>query len=512
MNNFNDNNLKPEQSWLKAEKMLDTHFRKKRILTWALSIFISGVVVVGSVMVYHFSGNNSSPEKNRVEKNSASFSLEEKDIQANLQEPTTSQVPPGSTPVELNKAGKKKVHAEKTIRGQATDVHRTSNKEAIHSGADKKPAVVTDQAIVADQQKRRTMKSSAASARTNSIDQSTSSAIRPKNSDPINGKENSISNTSLQGVTDLKGTDANSIPQNSNSVFELALLKPIQSHSILLAQAENNLVTSRNENPVITLPESKFNLQIAVYGGSHYMTKKINSKNYTEYIARRTKEEEGIVSNSFGVSLSHEIKNSSIGLGFEYSTWGEKKLYLPYVNKKSTVENGSYQPFDRVDSNTIYFFGIVYFQTFLVQDSNFVSRVDTVIQQAADPSISSTNNTNRFSFFELPVEYSYRFMHGKISIGATAGISPAWLIAKKGYILKRDLTGLESISEMKSLNEFVLNGKFSIDLFYKMNERINVLLRPQFKTNLNSLFESDYDVNQRYSATGLLFGLQYVIR
>ena len=506
MNNFNDNNLKPEQSWLKAEKMLDTHFRKKRFLTWALSIFISGLVVVGSVMVYHFSGNNSSPEKNRVEKNSSSFTLEEKDIHANIQEPTISPVPAESTPLELKKAGNEKESAGKTIRGQSTSVHGVSKKEAIHSGVDHKLA------IVADQKNRRTMKSLTTSFRSNSIDQLTSSAVRSKNSDPIKGKEKSISNTSLPGVNDSKETDANSIVQNSKSVSELAFLKPIQSRSIPFAHAENNLVTSRNENPLITLPKRKFNLQIAIYGGSHYMTKTIDSKNYTEYVARRTKEEEGVFSNSFGVSLSHEVKNSSFGLGFEYSTWGEKKLYLPYVNKKSTVENGSFQPYMRVDSNTIYFFGIVYFQSFQVQDSNFVSQVDTVIQQSADPSISSTNNTNRFSFLELPVEYSYRFTHGKIGIGATAGISPAWLIGKKGYILKRDLTGLESISEMKSLNEFVLNGKFSIDLFYKMNERINVLLRPQFKTNLNSLFESDYDVNQRYSATGLLFGLQYSIR
>src|SRR4051812_46424998 len=51
MKNFNDTDLKPEQSWLKAEKMLDKHFKRKRVIAWTLALFISAAVITGSLLL-----------------------------------------------------------------------------------------------------------------------------------------------------------------------------------------------------------------------------------------------------------------------------------------------------------------------------------------------------------------------------------------------------------------------------------------------------------------------------
>jgi hypothetical protein len=58
----------------------------------------------------------------------------------------------------------------------------------------------------------------------------------------------------------------------------------------------------------------------------------------------------------------------------------------------------------------------------------------------------------------------------------------------------------------------MMNGRFSMDFYYCMNERINLLVRPEIKMNFNSIFQSGYDVNQKYYSTGLAFGLSYSIK
>ena len=506
----NDNNLKPEQSWLKAEKMLDGHFRKKRIVIWFLSVFISVLLIVGSVLIGHFSVNDVE-EKTMATKQSPANSSEEKNIlPANHDEHRAAPETGKSTGSEMNKRSKEKINTDsKTLTA--------SNKNNFEPGRKSGPFVGKENTAIPAKRDEGIRKTS--NEIKVSIPVVKSKEIKSSSENPVQNisKEvvNADSNSEVE-ATDLNNSGIDNISTDHNTKTsqvanpEVASIKPFHPGQIQFTVPENSVVVSQNLTNNITFPENKFNLRLTVYGSASYVFKTLKSKEFSAYINRRKKEEEGIVTTSFGAALSHELKDFTVSLGIEYSAWGEQNMYLPYLNKKNTVENGGFQHYYRTDTATVFNFGVIsYVPQTPVWDSTFVSHSETVIQSTFDPSVYSANSINRFYFFEVPVELSYRFTHTRIGIGATAGISPAWIVGKKGYYLKRDMGGMELISEIESVNSFIMNGRFSIDFYYKMNAKINVVLRPQIKSTLNSVFKSDYDVTQRYYSTGLVFGLQY---
>ena len=80
------------------------------------------------------------------------------------------------------------------------------------------------------------------------------------------------------------------------------------------------------------------------------------------------------------------------------------------------------------------------------------------------------------------------------------------------FYLKRDLSGVEAIEEKRSINKFMINGWLSLDLYYRINERLNMIARPQFKSNLKSIFKNEYEIDQRYYLRGMFPGLLYSIK
>src|SRR5207249_336685 len=91
-----------------------------------------------------------------------------------------------------------------------------------------------------------------------------------------------------------------------------------------------------------------------------------------------------------------------------------------------------------------------------VLDSAYHQQIDSIDQKVYREQLASANGTNKFYFIEAPVEISYSFIKSKFGIGASIGVAPAWLMSEKGYYLSRDLSGVESIFENKSLNHFLI--------------------------------------------------------
>jgi hypothetical protein len=500
-NNFNE--LKSEQSWLKAEKMLDRHFRNKRIVTWSLVFFISGLIVSSVLLMNHYSEKNNGTTANQNTLQIKTPAQKESVV-------STENIPSQAQPVALvsnknllpaapaNHIKTSRVHQPLTkpnsIQSSPTQnksqINRDVNSFALNSK--NSPVILKDNSSL---QPEATLHSTAKQRPIVSIVPNSESAIDRAHSEAV--------------VTVALQQSLNSVPlQLAGPLIEM---KPIHLNGVPVATNSSFVSESKNLN-AIQLPHDPFNLSIAVYGTAQYVTKKIESINYPEYVTRRNSEEDAVVTTGFGVSLLHDVKHFTISAGVAYASWGEKNKYVPYVNKKSTIENGTYQDYYRGDSNTVYIGGVVYYQPVQVLDSNFISHPDTVMQVAYDPSVLSANSENKFTYIEFPVELTYRFTRNKFGIGFSAGISPAMLVNKKGYTFRKDLSGIELIADNKSVNTFIVNGQFSVDLFYRMNDRINFMLRPQFRKNLNSVFASDYGVDQRYSSTGLVFGLQYLIR
>jgi hypothetical protein len=469
------------QSWQKAEKMLDRHFRKRRIIIWSASVFIAGLLILSSSMLVHkFSKGDSAMNGGNA---------------------ASEQQSPDVTPVKKTDGvfisdGKKIAPVKSTVQDADGNVSEKEKMNETHLAG-------------THTEKRRTIQK----AITSRVDVVAANSKQVKNGLKNSEKKYSVvkpaeTATQQPGVNEESKTGNSFMP----SLPGLTYLDPIRISEVPLALTGNYIPLSHSEEKSVTLPAKKCNLKLAVYAGAHYVNKHIESAKFSEYADRRKNEEEGIITTSFGASLAHEVKNFSIHVGIEYSSWGEKNLYLPYLNKKTAVENGHYHGFNTIDVDTIYVWGNQWFVYDTIPDSSFVSKIDTVTNNVFDASVNGANNINHYYFFEVPIEMSVRCNHGKIGLGATLGISPAWLITKKGYYLNKDVSGVELISDIKSVNTFIVNGRFSVDLYYRVCDHISMVLRPQLKANLNSIFKGDYGVNQRYYATGLLFGLEYSIK
>lgn len=502
MKNLKDNELKPDQSWQQAEKMLDRHFRNKRILTWSLSIFISAFVIVGSIVgINYFSGSYTSIEKNTAVKESSSDQASKQNHKIISAEGTKVEQSASVKETELSKAA---------IKNESKQATNTTNSHAEKNKTENKVLTEKKNVITENSRKERKNKVEAQATIVKKELAKNSSPSNPplKNQDSQHNGEivsSVVDNTSLNLVKNEKSNSDRLV--SDQLVF--ALMNPVRVSQIPF-ETNNDYALASSEKPgapLKSLCATKLNLMI--YGSAQYVSKTLESKQYTDYVTRRKNEELGIITNSMGASLICSIKNFSISVGMEYSSWGEKNSYSSYLIKKTAIEDGNW--LYRADYDTAYISGNMHiFENGI--DSTFNSHTDTVVKSTIDPSVYHANGTNKFYFIEVPVEISYRFTRCKIGIGVTAGISPAWLVREKGYYLKRDLSGVEAISEIQSTNKFMMNGRFSIDFYYALTDRINFILRPQFRANLNSIFKNEYGVNQRYYSSGLAFGLVYSIR
>ncbi len=86
-----------------------------------------------------------------------------------------------------------------------------------------------------------------------------------------------------------------------------------------------------------------------------------------------------------------------------------------------------------------------------------------------------------------------------------------YLSHEKGNYIRTDGRGIESFDEIKTFRKFMLNARFGIDFYYRISARTKLMLRPQYKANLNSVFNDSYGITQKYNSTGVQFGISYML-
>jgi hypothetical protein len=205
----------------------------------------------------------------------------------------------------------------------------------------------------------------------------------------------------------------------------------------------------------------------------------------------------------------------SLSIGAEYLYVGERTNYYPYSNQGSLVNSGNWQVIQTsyVDTDTAYIMGNPLFVNTVLQrvDSNYVITSDTVYEYKYDQEIAEKNGVNRIYYIEFPIEVSYAVTRGRVGLGFSGGISPGLLTGEKGHYLRDDGKGIESFEEITYFRKFMLNGRVSADVFYRMGARTKFVLRPQFRANLNSVFTPESGLKQKYYSTGLVFGVSYML-
>lgn len=497
-----ENMFGPEDSWPGAKQELDRHFRTKRFVFWMTSLSITGILILGT---WFLSRNNNTSQP--VE-NSTAIESAQPVVSSSSQTEITPDA--GSTPgVQTSGISEESKTANHSASPSANNFSQTNINR---SGSVKNHESAVEQ-----------------NSKLQSAVNPVTLASAELEAQPINHSEEVKSNVgepklssshisaSEPTKTPLQNPDAGNMFTNHEQIktSPLALIVPLGSKP-LVTNATNLMIVS-NQNSVLPQPKSSTQIDWSanIYGGAHYFWKDIHSAP-VKWMNRRNEEEKNVVLPSIGASLAASIKSFSFSIGVEYSTWGEKADYSPLSWQEEIQQRGNWQTYlySAVDTDTAYFSGNQYFLQNTVQrmDSNYITIVDTLYGEKYDASIVAANGINRYWYVEVPVELSYKHSFGKLGLGASAGIAPAWLVSKKGNYLKQNLEGVESIQSSGVTNALIMNGRLSLDVYYAILPRLNIVVRPQVKGNLQSVFSSDSGFEQKYQGAGILFGVNYKLK
>lgn len=504
----------PEDSWPGAKKALDTHFRRKKITYWMLAASFAGLMILGSFWLNQTYFKSSEPsqkvtahkpasdqEPKQVSANSSSDESVIQNINANQASPanTTPTVGSNTNPNELPK---EKI-VPTSVSSEKKSVKRVSASKRSQPIPSSTPAIGS---VVNNEREFEKAKTSATS------DEKTVSFVQEHNSATSTEESNSSKQNTFKSSSNTENTE--SVVRTIISE-PLTFLTPLKNKSFSERTLQSKLIES-NGDP-LKEPKTHASTQwtASVYGGTHYIWKEIEAAP-GPWLNRRNNEEKGVLLPSLGGSLSASKKNVSLSVGIEYSSWGEKVNYSPVSLQSQLIQIGNWQTYmyTITDTDTAYIQGNQYFLQNQIQrtDSNYISVTDTVVKEAYDASVAAANGTNHFWYVEIPVELSLKHSFGKFGLGASAGVAPAWLVSKKGNYLKQDLKGAESVSEAGSYNSMIVNGRVSVDFYYQFFPRLNVVIRPQLRGNLQSVFDSNSSLEQKYRGAGILFGINYSLK
>ena len=559
---MSDNKNIPDakQSWLAAEKMLDRHFRKRKIVKIAASVVVPALIIG---FVFWFSNHkddsamkHSSNEQELLDVNSRSLAnstnlSDEKSLSSSSNNKNIN-VPSSEYQNNNRKQNEEKNNSSQNSNSKSTRTSTIYKSKDVTAGPVSKnnsdvlasksspinslklPETKLTSTTLMNVSKTKTSGNSSSSATSATALTTTANRLSPQS--PSNkshdrkdlsthSRNSHRSNRSFEKEQEKEHVNNSSIKsiQASPEIYptvasieQISFLKNYEGEILVPStQAEAN-EKSWPKPLMQTTTRNHISWEAAVYAGAHSINKSIqSSSDWQNYLNHRKTEENSVITPTIGLSVSATKNLFTLSIGAEFSSYGEKTNYYPYSLQDSIITNSSWQTFvsNYTDTDTAYITGNPYLlQTIMQrQDSSYVMNQDTVEASKYDKLIAEKNGVNRISYAEIPIELSICFTKGRAGFGVSGGVSPALLVSQKGNYLRRDSRGVESFSEIKSFRKFMLNARFSADFYYRFSGRAKLLIRPQIKSNLNSVFENSYGVKQKYYSTGILFGISYML-
>jgi hypothetical protein len=245
--------------------------------------------------------------------------------------------------------------------------------------------------------------------------------------------------------------------------------------------------------------------------GMYSVNKYLSATNMDAYINRRNAEESKAVFASYQVGIQVQMKRWGLSSGLEYSSYGEKIQYNNWLNgfQNSVQTNTNYQIDSSFYTHYYYIRGNEFSYTSLVEQTDTLITYDTTqIAGKITADVSKVNSRTQFSYVEIPLVLHYDLIQKrKISFGVQTGISLGILQQKRGYYLDAQLSEFTNLKDSKDFSQLVWNARVGLNLHYYFKPATSVFLRPEFRTNLQSIFTPTTGINQRYQSLGLTIGI-----
>ncbi len=235
-----------------------------------------------------------------------------------------------------------------------------------------------------------------------------------------------------------------------------------------------------------------------IYVAPSYVTTSLSADPiYEDYINFRKNSEDPIYTTGLGTEIKFSINKWFIQSGINYSVYGDNAKYNFITNAIDSLNS-----YYNVDTTYVWIYDPPFF------GEPYPIRFDSVWMPVYKEIESSASIKNRYGYIEIPVLFGFHTTKRKLNFEIGTGISFGFLVSAKGNL--PDLTN-NSLVEINNSTEFIrstsINYILNAGIKYQISKRISIIVKPNYKRNLSSLFKNDYPVKQKNSTFGVITGI-----
>jgi hypothetical protein len=240
--------------------------------------------------------------------------------------------------------------------------------------------------------------------------------------------------------------------------------------------------------------------EIGVFGSPEWVSKTLMAGDpYQTYKQMRENGEENILSYSLGGDITLNAGNFFLRSGVSYSVYGEDARYLFDTSKIDSVL--SYYDYDTT-------FRWIFDPPFIGEP--LIIGIDSTYITVFEEIEMEEYSENRYQHFEVPLIFGYQTSFGKFNLEFGAGVSFGYVFKANATLPNAQLNNLIEVNEKSEmLRKFNINYIVQAGIKYRFQETWSIWIRPTYKRNVNSIFEKDYPVEQKFSTFGLQTGIHF---
>lgn len=355
------------------------------------------------------------------------------------------------------------------------------------------------------------------------------------NNRELSGTEVQIQNTNnreLSGVeVQLPKVEQQTIPKTHSTPINQNL--PIQEQEVVSSNQEvlissieyqkpkdwQNIQTFLHPNPILIpfiLRPKHHSRFIEVYAGPTFNQTNLSTSDpkYDEYVRFRNNAESQKITPNFGINYRQNFKNWFITGGASYHQIRTDADYQLPIN----VVDSSFNFFSIVRMN--YSYQVIGSMpdpnnpNVLIPIYGTISNPDTShyteVFYDTNSVLKNFHYTQKYTYIEIPLMFGREFHYKNFVFETGLGVSYSRLTKYETKL--PDLTTKNLLNDLEVENILVqntFNGIIGVGAAYQVTENKSVFIRPEFKYNLNSMFNKSYPISQHNSHMRIVMGIRY---
>ncbi len=289
-----------------------------------------------------------------------------------------------------------------------------------------------------------------------------------------------------------------------NEIYPMNLTQPgeIAASDNFLISVENSAL-GRSEWDTVNFDFNRKMYAKAFHIGFYllpsYISKSISSADgFADYLKIRKDNESNVFLTGLGIEFRFSLNKIYLQTSLEYNVYGENVKY--HFTTNNIDEQNSHYIYD---TTWIYIYDPPY-----NGEPRPVSVDSTWLAEYQKIAMNSVVK-NRIHFIEIPVLAGFQTTRGKINFEIGGGVSFGWFISGKGYLPEHELNSLIPIGKPSPfLNKTSFNVIVNAGIAWNFNQKWSIILKPNYKKNLSSIFTKDYPVQQKYRTFGVITGIR----